>query len=701
MILIKRIKVEVFTKDNPEEGNKYGFDYKFKKGLNIVAGQNSRGKTTINSCIYYALAMEELLGGQNDKAMDKSLKDNFTTLTLDDEEPINHIVNTSRIFLEIDNGQDVVSILRYVNYDVEENNNKLAFVYEGKINSINEDSIKQKYYVRGNWNNEDINGFYKWLTSFIGLELPIVSNSSKRDDYSPLYLQTIFSTILIEQTKGWSDFFATMPYYGITRSKEKVIEYILGLNQLYISTEKDVYYKKYNQLVEIWNKTIVQLKFVSKQYGGELVGYTEKIPLEKELINEVKVLFQRENKEDEEIALITLILEKEKTLEKIVKKPISTIEKGKISIIENYEIEKKDYYKLKKLEKEFSTKLSLEINQKHNLLKQEVKIIKEIEEHKSLSKVFDKSIINKNGGNYCPTCTQEVNLDIISSKNIPIPKLSLEENIAFLNSQRKLIQIALKSITQVIKEKEDLHKYYINILRKKEEVLKALSKDLIADDRAFSESDTLERVNLKKEINSLLFLHEEIKEGKIYLKSISDKYSNISNDLEKLEKKIGDDDLIIKNFDGYYKKHLFNFGYDSNDKLTVKIWKKQPFKYLPVYLKHREAIPQSLRVNSSASDFVRNIWSYTISLLQRGENHPGFIILDEPGQHRTNLKSLNSLFKSLSQIKDKQSIIFTSLDKKINNDETLDLEILLKGIEKENYRLIKLDDYQKVIKKVI
>ena len=61
--------------------------------------------------------------------------------------------------------------------------------------------------MNGRGNNENENGFYSWLADFVGLEIPIVSNTSRINNYSPLYLQVIFSTLLIEQTKGWSDFF--------------------------------------------------------------------------------------------------------------------------------------------------------------------------------------------------------------------------------------------------------------------------------------------------------------------------------------------------------------------------------------------------------------------------------------------------------------------------------------------------------------
>jgi hypothetical protein len=120
MITINRLRVEIITTDTGSEKIKYGFDFPFFKGLNIIAGQNSRGKTTINSCIYYALGMEELLGAQNEKALDKSLKENFTTINGEDH--LNHSVLISKVLLEISNSIETKTIVRYIKSDTEDNN---------------------------------------------------------------------------------------------------------------------------------------------------------------------------------------------------------------------------------------------------------------------------------------------------------------------------------------------------------------------------------------------------------------------------------------------------------------------------------------------------------------------------------------------------------------------------------------------------
>jgi hypothetical protein len=56
-------------------------------------------------------------------------------------------------------------------------------------------------------------------------------------------------------------------------------------------------------------------------------------------------------------------------------------------------------------------------------------------------------------------------------------------------------------------------------------------------------------------------------------------------------------------------------------------------------------LSQSIRINSLASDFVRNIWAYTLGLLNNSINHPAVIMFDELGQYGTNLSSSKELFK--------------------------------------------------------
>lgn len=697
MIKINRLRTEIISDKSDSISDVYGFDYKLVNGLNIIAGHNSRGKTTINSCIYYALGMEELLGGHGEKALDKALKEEFE-IKLENDEEINHLVFNSKVLLEIQSNDKIVTIIRYIKSTDSNQKPNVLHVYNSTIEDIEYVTHKQLFYVNGRGNNDNDHGFYMWLAEFMNIRIPYVSNTSRTDNYSPLYLQVIFSTLLIEQTKGWSDFFATMPYFGIPNAKQKNVEFLLNLNELSLSTQKDVLSKIKSGLSEEWNKTIKSFELIASQYNGFFNVLPNVITTDKLEIDKINFIFAISEKENISLKkYIETLTEKYKSLENI---PIPTIGNNREDVILQYQKQNQEYSELQEYIKDFEDKLSIEKIQLSNLKNQLNRISQEIKDQDSLKKVFSENIVNKEG-NHCPTCSQYVTTDLISSNNINIPKLSIEENIAFLKGQKKLIETTINSLESILTEKKLLLEYFNESLRQKESLIKSLSRDLIADDRAFSESDVLLRLQLEKKIEDLQFIESKLTNLKDELIELANKYHNNiiqNNNLNVSE--IEDEDKLV-NFEKNYKRLLHDFGYDSNELWKISINRKEPFKYFPIYKGYKDdKIPQSIRINSSASDFVRNIWAYSLSLLTEGSNHPGLLIFDEPGQHRTNIKSLKSLFKECSSLIDKQVIIFTSVDKKINEKEILEIKVLTEDLGSDNYKLIELDEENKAIHKL-
>ncbi|MCL9856031.1 hypothetical protein M0F12_19950, partial [Ralstonia solanacearum] len=82
----------------------------------------------------------------------------------------------------------------------------------------------------------------------------------------------------------------------------------------------------------------------------------------------------------------------------------------------------------------------------------------------------------------------------------------------------------------------------------------------------------------------------------------------------------------------------------------------------------RSKAQTSLTADSSASDFVRLIWSYLLALYQTSAtrgfegNHPGLILMDEPGQHSMRSSSQHALLQLLSGERRLQSIVAASFD---------------------------------------
>lgn len=701
MFKINRLRTEILTNKSKTINDLYGFDYNFKQGLNIIAGENSRGKTTLNSCIYYALGMEELLGGRNNKALDKALKDSFIIKeeNTEEENEITYQIIWSKVYLEIENSDgDCCSLVRVIkgsNNDERESN---ITIYKSTLKEISKTKEEDKdvFFVNGQGNNDNPNGFYQWFTDFIGITIPDVSNSSSKSNYSPLYLQLVFSSLFIEQTKGWSDFFATMPYFGVTKPKEKVIEFLLDLDEMSNSTKRDIYNRRKNEIIENWNKSIKAFSFLEKQNNATINSLPENITTDKNEIEKISSSFHIA--EDEIITYDEYINAISENITVLENKPFTTIASNKDNILLQYEADKTKYIELKEYIANFESRLYIEKTQQQNINNQLIIIEKEIKEHNSLIKVFNNNLFRKNNEAKCPTCTQTVTQDILSSNDFKIPQYSLEENKSFLVSQKNIIKTSLNSLNKTIEEKNILLQYFKNTLRNQETIVKSLSKDLIADDRALSESEIVKKLQLQQEVKNLELFKIEIEELKNNLIELANKYHNVIIEIDNLEQ--SDDNNTLNLFESNYKQLLFKFGYDSNREFQISINRKEPFKYFPIYKRFKDDTqPQSIRINSSASDFVRNIWAYTLALRDNGVNHPGLIMFDEPGQHKAKQSSLKELFQKCSEITEKQTIIFSSAEKELDEKEKFDLIELLKDLNKDYYYLIDLGE-NKVIKKL-
>jgi hypothetical protein len=710
MFRINRLKLEIKTTDSGASDQNYGFDIPFSKGLNVIAGQNSRGKSTISSCIYYALGMEELLGSQNEKALDKALKTEFNTTDPLSQQIIKHRISHSKIYIEISNTDNLAyTIRRIINSGMftpagNDEMTKKVIVFKSSFDKITQETEQLPLFIRNDNNNTDEFGFYHWFAEFIGIKLPEVNNIGKTNEKSPLYLQTIFPALFIEQTKGWSEFLATCPYFGIPKNKEKAIEFLLDLNELSISTEKDRISKEEKDLKGNWSQVLSRLEILASEYHAEIKAVPPEIQPDKDLLNTSSIVIPDETEKSRFQSVIVLKKTLEEQINELKKIPIKRVGDNKdsirIKLEQNYSDQNEFMLKLEKFDLDFN----LQKQQEQTLEKQLQSIIKELSNLKGIKNIFDDVLIKENIYRICPTCTQKVTTDLMASEGVSIEKLTLEENISYLDGQRKIIESAIKSLNKITAEKSIIRKYYLKTQREFEEEIKLTLQELISDDRDYSETDTLQRVRLEKKISDLDFIQSRFNENIEQLSLLADQYKILLSQKNELEGNSEADRIKLDEFQAMFKDdYLYKFGYDSNPKWNIYIQQKDPFKYFPVFkFQENDPIPKSIRTNSSASDFVRTLWAYTLTLLQKGSNHPGIVMFDEPGQHSVKSSSLKALFKASSELKEKQVIIFTSVQKDltINEEETdkLDINKILEGLTLDiDYSIYKIGEDKKCI----
>ena len=96
-----------------------------------------------------------------------------------------------------------------------------------------------------------------------------------------------------------------------------------------------------------------------------------------------------------------------------------------------------------------------------------------------------------------------------------------------------------------------------------------------------------------------------------------------------------------------------------------------------------------MKFDSSASDGIRVIWAFTMALLQvsieKGGNHPGIIIFDEPAQQSIVPEDMKSFIETVVEIK-KPFQIITAIT--LNSQELINI---INGLDASSHHTIQIE----------
>lgn len=225
--------------------------------------------------------------------------------------------------------------------------------------------------------------------------------------------------------------------------------------------------------------------------------------------------------------------------------------------------------------------------------------------------------------------------------------------------QKKFLSPMVDKIERSVKNKE-LNKLYLEKQLSVElEQLKMLAELNDVNLNPLSIAEQFELVNNRAKIAALSSVKSHIETVIKKLNIIKDNYISICDEIKALKNQDTIENPINVQL-GCFKEYLNKFNYTSNS-LSQIFFKEDDtiYKYFPI-VQHSENIEEDIRSDSSASDFIRCLWAYYITLLAIGPNHPGFLVMDEPCQHSMKEQSLKNLFKECAKLSDKQIILFCS-----------------------------------------
>jgi hypothetical protein len=140
----------------------------------------------------------------------------------------------------------------------------------------------------------------------------------------------------------------------------------------------------------------------------------------------------------------------------------------------------------------------------------------------------------------------------------------------------------------------------------------------------------------------------------------------------------------IKDFDFYFAKSLKVFRYESKPINTIKISSEN---YMPI-TQLDTGENYNIRFDSSASDFIRCLLAYYISLMQtsikHNGNHPNLLMFDEPKQQDMSEDDFKAFLKLLSEFTIGQLFVFASFGNKEESYKSATNNI--------KFHLIKIED---------
>ncbi len=669
MLRINRLRIEIKTANEENEGI-YGFDEKFSSGLTFIASNsNTAGKSSVLEAIFYCLGFEEIIGGRNQKVLTSVYK----SVIHDGDKDWD--VLESGAYLEISNGNEIVTIYRSAK--METRDPRLVTVYYGDYDSIgNQSTQPEDMYIHDGGAATNEKGFHSFLESFLHIQLPLVQTNGNNQK---LYLQVIFSGLFIEQKHGWGDIFSGMPYFGIKDAKKRVVEFLLGLDTFKNEREKNRLKSVKNAIISEWKNIFDDINRNATHESCSVSG----LPIQPKIMS------------DNDYKAIAVTTVDKKSLEDAIlelQDEHDSIKCLKPRNIDNFDDLNKELQTISETIDSFEQKAS-ECHEQITLSRSAVTqaersleiVIRDLRNNKDAAKLQSMgSVIGcKIAKNICPTCNQKIEDSLLHFGN-DIPIMSIEENIRHLEGQKSVLEFTRDShktnIEQLSLVENDLQSRLVTLRR----LAQTIRSDIYSTETEWSEFVVQKFVEIESKIRGYVQLQSFIDQKLEEIRKLSARWKKYKEEYEKLPKKeVSDLDAeVIKTFKNNFVNNLRKYKYKSAPDIDA------------VDIPVETCLPLidgfDMKFDSSASDNIRIIWSFTIALLQtslvKGGNHPGIIIFDEPAQHSIVTSDMESLIQSVLDIEGEAQVIVGIT---LNNEE---LKQFIENLPEEDAKIINIGE---------
>lgn len=653
---IRALKLRITTAQG-----EFGFKFEFSRGLTVIRGSNSSGKSTLYNTLIYGLGMEELIGGKGEKVLNYAVKEYF----VQGERRVT--VESSEVLVELENASGrSVTLRRAIRDSVRQS--KLMEVFEGAhLTKDAELGTPRPTYLFDPGSAQKQEGYFQFLEGFMGYQLPQVPATN--GGMTKLYLQTVFAALAVEQKRGWTDYIANIPFFGIRDARIRVTEFLLGLGVFDRQAKRAALDADSVAIDSDWRKAYDTLRQAAVANGIVIEGLSS-TPVS--MFNPATVLLVKSDGKTKVSLLDQVSNLRAEHLELEAKAKAYGKASG-AEALQELEVASSELQRLSVLHERATTNLTLQKASLDELRLLLAEASEDLERNKTALKLrnLGAQMEVEVATDHCPTCHQAVD-DTLLLGIVTGPQMDLNTNIDYLDSQRKMLQNQINGAVGEIRQSEIAVADVAARLAATHDYRNSLRGDVSA---GVTESRAIVRrqIQIELELSNLQGFNTQATALMITFGEIADRLAANQAERRSLPKEAYSDSDVtrISLFEKNFRGNASSFGYESAEIADIRI-SLDTLTPILSELELREILraktQTSLTADSSASDFVRLIWSYLLALYQTSATrgfegqHPGFLLMDEPGQHSMRSASQRALLQLLITQRGLQAIVAASFD---------------------------------------
>jgi hypothetical protein len=583
--------------------------------------------------ILYALGLEILVGKRGIEATKPVL------WKTGDYEGQEFNVLESLVELEVANASgDLVTIRRYVTGG--KDTRLVEVVFGPAVTNPHENQHRvESFFVGMEGAAQRERGFHHFLADFLKLDLPYVKRF-KGDDV-PLYVECVAPLMFIEQIRGWSGIQATLPQsFGIRNVAKIAVEYLLGLNVIENEKRRIQISEEANGIREDWRAVRELMTQIAFRVGGRLMNVPSG-PVS--ILPDEPLVCLSFDGEDVITLSDFLVTKRSLLLESSTEK--TPVVAGKEEMESKLDSLENDLLVAQAELSQFRSDIRLEGEEIRKLRERAVFIEADIQRNKDIKRLRDfgvetgLSVIQDK----CPTCNQSIQDSLIPTDSAV---MGIAENINFLKTEAEAIDLLIcageERLARLQGRKDGKYQAVANL----RSTIRDLRSDLLQS-RDLSVAAIREQIHLQDEITSLEQLRDEFEEEISRLKHVAECWhDNRARHSELPSDYFSEEDLAkLAALSERFAKNVQTFGYRSTGVSQLHVSEDN---YRPVCDDFEVAF------GASASDNIRLIWAYTLSLLQVSSSHQGkhwgILFFDEPEQQKMKEASSDALYAEIGKM---------------------------------------------------